>query len=51
MPHQQDLATFPIAVLVLRARSNRLEDTQPLMRAVLHALPHSVKGTLTIIGS
>jgi predicted nuclease of predicted toxin-antitoxin system len=49
MVHQQDLAVHAIAVIVLRACSNRLEDTRPLMPAVLQALPHAAKGVRTII--
>ncbi len=49
MAHQQNLPAHPIAVLVLRAASNRLQDTQPLMSAVLAALLHAPKGKRTII--
>lgn len=49
MVHQQDLQAHAIAVLVLRAPSNRLQDTSPLMPAVLQALPTVRKGTQTII--
>jgi len=49
MVHQQDLSSHAIAVVVLRARSNRLEDTRPLTPAVLQALPHAPKGERTII--
>jgi predicted nuclease of predicted toxin-antitoxin system len=49
MMHQQDLSLFPIAVLVLRARSNRLEDTRPLMVTVLTILTRAQKGSHTII--
>ena len=49
MAHQQDLSVHAIAVIVLRARSNRLEDTRPLMPAVLQALTDAVKGERTII--
>lgn len=49
--HQQNLARFNIAVIALRARSNRLADTRPLMPQVLLALPQVKPGTLTVIGS
>ena len=49
MVHQQDLSTHAIAVVVLRARSNRLQDTRLLMPAVLQALPHAPKGERTLI--
>lgn len=37
--YQQLLPRFDIAVLVLRARTNRLEDLVPLVPRVLEALP------------
>jgi hypothetical protein len=37
--YQQLLPRFDIAVLVLRARTNRLEDLAPLVPRVLEALP------------
>jgi predicted nuclease of predicted toxin-antitoxin system len=49
MVYQQDLSAYPIAVLVLHSRSNRLEDTRPLMPAVLQALAQAAKGARTII--
>lgn len=49
MVHQQNLATFDIAVIALRARSNRIADTRPLMPRVLAALPHLRHGVLTVI--
>jgi predicted nuclease of predicted toxin-antitoxin system len=51
MAYQQDLSAFPIAVLVLRARSNRLQDTLPLMSLVQSALPTAPKATRTLIQS
>jgi len=47
MVHQQNLARFAIAVIALRAKSNRLEDTRPLMNQLLSILPKSKPGTLT----
>ena len=41
MVHQQNMAKYPIAVIALRAPSNRLVDTRPLMPALL-ALLHKV---------
>jgi len=49
MVHQQNLPIQSIAVIVLRAPSNRLADTQPLMSKVMQALQNLRKGTLTII--
>jgi predicted nuclease of predicted toxin-antitoxin system len=36
--HQQNLATLPVAVVILRARSNRLVDLVPLVSHVENAL-------------
>ncbi len=49
MVHQQDLSIHPIAVIGLRARSNRLQDTRPLMAVILQVLPRALKGTLTVV--
>ena len=49
MVHQQNLARFAIAVIALRARSNRLDDTRPLMKELLALLPNSKPGTVTFI--
>lgn len=49
MVHQQNLAKFNIAVIALKARSNRLADTRPLMPKVLAILPTAKAGTLTIV--
>jgi predicted nuclease of predicted toxin-antitoxin system len=49
LAHQQDIARFQIAVIALKARSNRLADTRPLMPKVLAILPNVQSGTLTVI--
>jgi len=49
MVYQQDLPIQSIAVIVLRASSNRLADTQPLMSKVVQALTNLRKGTLTLV--
>ncbi len=49
MSSQQNLAKYKIAVIALRASSNRLADTQPLMPKVLAALAKAKPGGLTII--
>ncbi|MHB8519674.1 MAG: DUF5615 family PIN-like protein [Limisphaerales bacterium] len=38
LPHQQKLTGLPFAVVVLRAKSNRFEDTHPLMSKVFRQL-------------
>jgi uncharacterized membrane protein len=51
MVHQQNLAKNSIAVVALRAPSNRLADTRPLMPALLALLPHIKSGTVTFLPS
>jgi len=51
MVHQQNLAKYPIAVVALRAASNRLADTRPLMPALLELLPHIKSGAVTFLPS
>ena len=50
MLHQQDIAAHQIAVIALRAASNRLADTAPLMPLVLEQLTSVKPGTLIFIG-
>jgi hypothetical protein len=47
---QQDLRKFRIAVLLIRARTNRLEHIRPLAAELLKKLPHTARGALTVIG-
>ncbi len=49
MVHQQNIARFAIAIIALRARSNRLDDTRPLVKPLLALLPNSKPGTLTFV--
>ena len=49
LPKQQNLAKLQIAVIGLKARSNRLADTRPLMPKVLAALPQVRPGQITLI--
>jgi predicted nuclease of predicted toxin-antitoxin system len=49
MVNQQDIARHAIAVIALRAKSNRLDDTSPLMGDLLAILPTAKPGTLTFI--
>ncbi len=46
---QQNLSKFDIAVIGLRAKSNRLEDTSPLMPKVLAILPGIRPGQFVIV--
>ena len=47
---QQDLMKFKIPVLLLHARTNRLEDIRPLVPEVLKTLDRATAGTLTTVG-
>jgi uncharacterized protein DUF5615 len=38
LEHQQNLTTLPIAIVVLRAPSNKLPDLEPFVPALLHLL-------------
>jgi predicted nuclease of predicted toxin-antitoxin system len=49
MVQQQPIEQYAIAIIALRAKSNRLADTQPLMPAVLQLLPQLKPGTLTFV--
>ena len=48
---EQDLTRFTLAVVLLRARTNRLEHIRPLAAALLERLEHAPVGALTVIGS
>lgn len=47
---QQNLRRFKIAVLVLRARTNRLVDLLPLIPKILEAIPRSKAGEVVSVG-
>lgn len=49
MVHQQNLPRFRLAIVALKARSNRLPDTRPLMPKVLAVLLNLQPGTLTVV--
>jgi predicted nuclease of predicted toxin-antitoxin system len=44
LEHQQNLAKFNIAVVVLEARTNRLVDLKPLVPSLLAVLPTAPRG-------
>ena len=51
LSYQQDLSSFDIAVVVLVARSNRLDDLRPLVPRVLEILPAAKRRAVTRITS
>jgi hypothetical protein len=50
LPSQQNLNPLAIAVVVLRARTNRLADLRPLVPDLLAVLPHARRGEATVVG-
>ena len=48
---QQNLPNFTIAVVVLRAPTNRLEELRPLVPKLLEALPIAKRGEASWIGT
>jgi predicted nuclease of predicted toxin-antitoxin system len=48
---QQKLDSYPVAVMVLGAKSNRLADLRPLLPKLLAALEHAQPGIATFIGA
>ena len=47
---QQDLTEFDIAVVLIRSRSNRLEDIRPLVPEILEAISRATRRALTSVG-
>jgi len=46
---QQDLSAFDIAIVVLVARSNRLEDLRALVPRLLEVLPSAARRAVTLV--
>ncbi len=51
MEYQQNLATLPVAILIVLARSNRMEDLAPTVPAILAALVDLTPRTLRKIAA
>jgi hypothetical protein len=47
---QQNLPAFSIAVIALRAKTNRLSDLRPLIPDLLAAIPTAKPGAVTYVG-
>ena len=47
---QQHLPAFAIAVIVIRARSNRLTDLKPLLPELLTCIPAAKSGAVEYVG-
>ena len=50
LPFQQHLPKFDIAVILLRAKTNRLDDLVLLAPDLMSAIPTAKKGVVTPIG-
>lgn len=50
LAYQQDLSRFRIAVVVLHAVSNQIEDLLPLLPSILSALSRSKPGRVIDVG-
>ncbi|MEQ1692252.1 MAG: hypothetical protein ABMA00_13260 [Gemmatimonas sp.] len=50
LEYQQHMPRVGVAVIVLRARTNRIEDITPLVPALLAVLPVPRVGTVTHVG-
>lgn len=50
LPHQQNLARFTLAIVILRTPSNRLSDLMPLVPLLLVALPDALPGQAIYVG-
>jgi predicted nuclease of predicted toxin-antitoxin system len=49
LPHQNRIRELPFAIVVLRARSNRLEHVRPLVAEVLRRLPEFQPGRAHVL--
>jgi len=49
LPHEQKIEGLTFAVVVLRAKSNRFEDTHPLMPEVFHQLTQFQAGQVYVL--
>ena len=49
LSYQQDVSSFDVAVVVLVARSNRLEDLRPLAPRILEVLALAERGAVTLV--
>jgi hypothetical protein len=49
LSYQQNVSAFDIAVVVLAARSNRLDDLRPLVPRLLEVLPMAQRRAVTIV--
>ena len=48
---QQRLSTLPFGIVLVRARSNRMQDLRPLVPSILSALDAVDPGRIRLVGS
>jgi hypothetical protein len=51
LSYQQEVSAFNIAVIVLVAQSNRIDDLRPLAPRVLEVLATAKRGAVTVVRS
>ena len=51
LSYQQDVSRFDIAVIVLVARSNSIDDLRPLVPRILEVLATAERGRVTLVSS
>lgn len=51
LPHQNDIASLPLVVVLLVPRRNRLDYLMPLVRELLAALDRAMPGEVIIISA
>ena len=49
IPHQQNLAGLKLSIILIRSRTNQLEDLLPLVEAILKALESIASGQIVPI--
>jgi predicted nuclease of predicted toxin-antitoxin system len=49
LSYQRDISSFDIAIVVLVAGSNRLEDLRPLVPRLLEVLPTAARRAVTLV--
>lgn len=49
IPYQQNTTTLPVALVILVAKSNRLDALEPLVPKVLGILPSLQSGSITTV--
>jgi hypothetical protein len=50
LPYQQNLTAFDIGVIILKARSNRIQDLRPLLAGIRQALSLIARGQVIRLG-